>query len=297
MKTKYATLRYEVADCVATVTLNRPDKLNAFTVGMMQELLQVFDEIDSDDNVRVVVVTGAGRAFCAGADLSAGESTFDLGVADPSLVRADGTLDYTAEAGRDGGGRVALRIFRCLKPVIAAINGAAVGVGITMTLPMDIRLASDRAKIGFVFARRGLVPEAASTWFLPRVVGISRALEWCCSGRLLEAREALAGGLVREVCSPEQLLPAAYTLAREIAANAAPVSVALLRQMLWRGLGMDDPMEAHKVDSRALLVRGRSADVLEGVNSFFEKRSPHFTDSVSKHMPDFFPWWRERPYS
>ena len=293
---EYHAIRYEVAERVATITLNRPEKLNAFTVGMMHELLHVFDRIDADDQVRAVVVTGAGRAFCAGADLSAGQSTFNLGKADASVTNADGSLNYVAEASRDGGGRVALRIFRCLKPIIAAINGVAVGVGITMTLPMDIRLASDQGKIGFVFARRGLVPEAASSWFLPRIVGISQALEWCYTARVFEAREALAGGLVRAVHAPDQLLPAAHSLAREIADHAAPVSAALLRQMLWRGLGMEHPMQAHKIDSRAILWRGRSADVAEGVEAFFGKRPAQFQDRVSEHMPDFFPWWHEPPF-
>jgi enoyl-CoA hydratase/carnithine racemase len=293
---QYRTIRYTIEDRVATLTLNRPQQLNAFTVEMMGELLCVFDEIDADDAVRAVIVTGEGRAFCAGADLSAGTSSFDVGQVASTALRADGSLDYSAEAGRDGGGRVTLRIFQCLKPVIAAINGPAVGVGITMTLPMDIRLASDAARIGFVFARRGIVPEAASTYFLPRVVGISRALEWSYSGRVFAADEAKAGGLVREVYAADRLMPAARALAREIVDNSAPVSVALLRQMMWRGLGMQHPMEAHKIDSRAILSRGRSADVVEGVKSFFEKRPPQFTDRVSDSMPDFFPWWEEPPY-
>lgn len=296
MNTDYRTIRYAIEDRVATLTLNRPQKLNAFTAEMTGELLKVFDEIDADDTVRAVIVTGEGRAFCAGADLSAGTASFDVGQGADSAVSADGTLDYSAEAARDGGGRVTLRIFRCLKPVIAAINGPAVGVGITMTLPMDIRLASETAKIGFVFARRGIVPEAASTYFLPRVVGISRALEWCYSGRVFSAEEARAGGLVREVHAADHLMPAARAIAREIADNTAPVSVALTRQMMWRGLGMQHPMEAHRIDSRAILWRGRSADVVEGVRSFFDQRPPQFTDRVSDSMPDFFPWWQEPPY-
>ncbi len=248
----------------------------------------------------------AGRAFCAGADLSAGAKTFDYAARDDGLstregagnpVRADGTTDYGHEAVRDGGGRVTLRIFESLKPVIAAVNGAAVGVGVTMQLPMDIRIASTEAKFGFVFARRGIVPEACSSWFLPRIVGIAQAMEWCASGRIFGAEEALAGRLVSRVVAPEALMPAAQALAREIADNAAPVSVALTRQMLWRMLGADHPMEAHRVDSRAIWARGRQGDAREGVLSFLEKRAPHFPDRVSADMPDFYPWWQPRPYA
>lgn len=295
----------EIEHGVATLTLNRPDRLNAFTGRMMHEIISAFDQTDADDQVRCVIVTGAGRAFCAGADLSAGARTFDYdartdgnssraGQASP--VRADGTIDYTHEAVRDGGGRVTLRIFESLKPVIAAVNGAAVGVGATMQLPMDIRMASTDARFGFVFARRGIVPEACSSWFLPRLVGISRAMEWCATGRLFGAEEALAGGLVRSVHAARDLLPAARALAREIADNSAPVSVALTRQMLWRMLGADHPMEAHKLDSRAIYARGRQDDAREGVTSFLEKRPPAFTDRVSGDMPDFWPWWSARDY-
>lgn len=294
-----------VADGVATLTLNRPDKLNAFTGRMMHEIIAAFDETDANDDVRCVIVTGAGRAFCAGADLSAGAKTFDYdartddtssraGQASP--VRADGSVDYTHEGVRDGGGRVTLRIFESLKPVIAAVNGPAVGVGVTMQLPMDIRLASTDAKFGFVFARRGIVPEACSSWFLPRLVGVSRAMEWCATGRVFGAEEALAGGLVRSVHAARDLLPAAQALAREIADNTAPVSVALTRQMLWRMLGADHPMEAHKLDSRAIYARGRQGDAKEGVMSFLEKRPPVYPDRVSTDMPDFWPWWKERHY-
>ncbi len=246
-------IAYAVEDRVATITLNRPDRLNAFTATMCRELIAAFDLLDADDEVRAVVVTGAGRGFCAGADLAAGGETFS------HAERVDGVH-------RDGGGLVTLRIFRSLKPVIAAVNGPAVGVGATMQLPMDIRLASTEARFGFVFARRGIVPEAASSWFLPRIVGISRALEWCATGRVFEAREALDGGLVRSLHEPDALLPAAYDLAREIADNAAPVSVALTRQLLWRMLGADDPMEAHKVDSRAIAARGASPDAARGAS-------------------------------
>ncbi len=296
----------EIAGGIATLTLNRPDRMNAFTGRMMHELISAFDETDSRDDVRVVIVTGAGRAFCAGADLSAGAATFDYekrtdannsraGTGSP--IRADGSVDYAQEAVRDGGGRVTLRIFESLKPVIGAVNGAAVGIGATMQLPMDIRLASADARFGFVFARRGIVPEACSSWFLPRVVGISRAMEWCTTGRVFGAAEALEAGLVRQVVPPEELMPAAIALAREIADNTAPVSVALTRQMLWRMLGADHPMEAHKLDSRAIYARGRQADAREGVMSFLEKRPASFPDRVSADMPDFFPWYGPRPYA
>lgn len=293
----YDTLDCAVEDGIATITLSRPDKLNAFTVGMMDEMLDVLDRIDADDAVRAVIVTGAGRAFCAGADLSAGADAFVLeGDGDP-VVRADGTLNYASEAARDGGGRVTLRLFKLLKPIIAAINGPAVGIGATMTLAMDVRLASQAARIGFVFSRRGIVPEAASSFFLPRIVGISQALDWCYSGRVFDAAEALAGGLVKAVHAPEDLLPAARALARSYADNTAPVSVALIRQMMWRGLGMSDPMEAHRLDSRGILSRGRSADVAEGVTAFLDKRPAVFPDRVSRDLPDFFPWWEEPGYA
>lgn len=289
----YETLRYGVADGIATVTLSRPEKLNAFTVRMMDELLDVLDRIDADDAVRAAIVTGDGRAFCAGADLSEGADAFAV---ESDVVGRNGELNYEAEQARDGGGRVTLRMFRSLKPLIAAINGPAVGIGATMTLAMDVRLASDKARIGFVFARRGIVPEAASSYFLPRIVGIGQALEWCFSGRVFGADEALRGGLVRSVHAAEDLLPAAYAIAREIADNTAPVSVALIRQMMWRGLGMNDPMQAHRLDSRGILSRGRSCDVAEGVTAFLEKRPAVFPDRVSHDLPDFYPWWEDEPY-
>jgi enoyl-CoA hydratase/carnithine racemase len=281
----------------STLTLNRPDKLNAYTGTMQAELIDAFDRADKDDGVRAIIVTGAGRGFCAGADLSSGGNTFDRaarGRAAPT--KADGTVDYSNDAVRDGGGRVTLRIFECLKPVIAAVNGPAVGIGVTMQLPMDIRIASTDARFGFVFSRRGIVPEAASSWFLPRLVGIQQALEWTYSGRVFSAEEALAGRLVSKVVPPDQLLPTARGIAREIADNTAAVSCALIRQMMWKGLTADHPMEAHKVDSRGIYVRGASADVKEGVTSFLEKRPPQFTDTVSKDMPPYYPWWKERTY-
>ena len=284
----YTQIRYEVADRIATITLDRPEQLNAFTGTMMHELIDAFDRVDADDDVRVVIVTGSGRGFCAGADLSSGGETFSRGGSD---VQSDVGVP------RDGGGLVSLRIFECTKPVIAAINGPAVGVGVTMTLPMDIRLASDTAKFGFVFARRGIVPEACSSWFLPRLVGISQAAEWCYSGRVFPAAEALAGGLVRSVHAAEDLLPAARAIAAEIAQNTAPVSVALTRQMLWRMLGASHPMEAHRADSRGIMERGRSGDAREGVMSFLEKRAPDFPVKISDGLPDIFPSYESPKFS
>ncbi len=280
----YAEILYDVEDHVATITLHRPERLNAFTGTMMREMIDAFDRIDGDDDVRAVVVTGSGRGFCAGADLAAGGDTFASGGSD---VRARGGVV------RDGGGMLTLRIFDSTKPVIGAINGPAVGVGATMTLPMDVRLASDEARFGFVFSRRGIVPEACSSWFLPRVVGISTAAEWCFSGRVFPAAEAYDRGLVRSVHDPSELLPAARELALEIARNAAPVSVGLTRQMRGRMLGADHPLGAHRVDSRAIQSRGASADAREGVESFLEKRSAVFPDRVSDGLPDVFPDFRE----
>jgi enoyl-CoA hydratase/carnithine racemase len=284
---EFEQILYEVEDHVLTITLNRPDRLNAFTPVMGRELIEALDAADADDSVRAIVVTGAGRGFCAGADLEAGGSTFDW------------TERHAAgeEVPRDGGGRISLRLFECVKPVIAAINGPAVGVGITMTLPMDVRLAAEGAKIGFVFARRGIVPEACSSWFLPRIVGISQAMEWVATGRVFDANEALAGGLVRSVHAPDDVLGAARDLAREVAGNAAPVSVALARRMMWTMLGAPHPMEAHRADSRAMFARGRSADAVEGVTSFLEKRPASFPDRVSDGVPDIMPWLEEPAFS
>ena len=276
----YSQILYEVANGVATVTLNRPERLNAFTNRMMRELLDVFDVVDADDDVRVVIVTGAGRGFCAGADLASGGETFSRGGSDEQT---------DVGVPRDGGGLVSLRIFECKKPVIGAINGAAVGVGVTMTLPMDIRLASEHAKFGFVFARRGIVPEACSSWFLPRLVGISQAAEWCYSGRVFPASEALSGRLIRSIHAADELLPAARAIAAEIVENTAPVSVALTRQLLWRMLGASHPMEAHRADSRGIMMQGASADAREGVQSFLEKRPAVFPGKVSADLPEIFP--------
>ncbi len=286
---EFQTLLYAVQDGVATITLNRPERMNAFTAQMRDDIISALDAADADDDVRAVIFTGAGRAFCAGADLSSGGQTFDY------AARREAAREETrvGDVYRDGGGMATLRIYKCLKPVIGAINGAAVGIGVTMQLPMDIRMASTEARFGFVFARRGIVPEAASSWFLPKVVGLSTALEWCYTGRVFGAQEAFDRGLVRSLHAPDELLPAARALAREIADNTAPVSVALTRQMLWRNASADHPMHAHRVDSRAIQARGRSLDAKEGVSSFLEKRTPTYPDKVSKDMPDFFPWWDE----
>jgi enoyl-CoA hydratase/carnithine racemase len=277
--TDFEQIRAETADGVLTITLNRPERLNAFTETMRRELIAAFDLADADDDVRVVVVTGAGRGFCAGADLAGGGETFDW---------RERQSDEGWDVPRDGGGQVSLRIYESTKPVIAAINGPAVGVGITMTLPMDIRLAAEGAKIGFVFTRRGIVPEACSSWFLPRIVGISQAMEWVATGRVFDAAEAHAGGLVRSVHAPDALLPAAHAIAREIADNTAPVSVALGRRLLWRMLGAEHPLEAHRADSRAMYARGQSADAREGVQSFLEKRPAVYPDRISDGLPEIF---------
>ena len=286
----FETLIYAVEDGVATLTLNRPEKLNAFNTQMMKDMIAAFDETDGDDAVRAVIVTGAGRAFCAGADLSGGAQTFNYD------ARRGGGEDRAARtrdgAQRDGGGLLTLRIYDSLKPVISACNGAAVGVGATMQLAMDIRLASTEARYGFVFARRGLNPEAASSWFLPHLVGVQTALEWCYTGRIFPAQEAYDRGLVRSLHAPEDLLPAARALAREIADNAAPVSVALTRQLIWRNAGAAHPMDAHRADSRGIQARGRSGDAREGVTSFLEKRPAAFRDKVSSDLPDIWDHWQ-----
>ncbi|MBX9731382.1 MAG: crotonase/enoyl-CoA hydratase family protein [Sphingomonas sp.] len=289
----FETITLAVDGGIATITLNRPDRMNAFTDQMMADLIAAFDATDADDAVRAVIVTGAGRAFCAGADLAGGDATFDYAQreGEDGPVQADGSVNFAHEAVRDTGGRVALRIFASLKPVIGAINGAAVGIGATMQLPMDFRLASDTARFGFVFARRGIVPEAASSWFLPRLVGIGQALEWCYSGRVFGAAEALKGFLVRSVHAPDDLLPAARALALELTADSAPVSVAMTRRMMWTMLGAGHPMDAHRLDSRGVWVRGGSADAKEGVTSFLEKRDAVFTDRVSEAWPLAADWF------
>jgi enoyl-CoA hydratase/carnithine racemase len=286
---EYEDIAYEVDDRVATITLDRPDRLNAFTVRMQQELVDACDRIDADPEVRAVVVTGRGRGYCAGADLGTGGGTFnrdDNAAAGHIELEGDGRH-------RDEGGLTSLRFFALTKPVIAAINGPAVGVGITMSLAMDIRLASTQAKFGFVFARRGIVPEAASSWFLPRLVGISQAMEWCATGRVFGPDEALAGRLIRSIHEPDELLPAAYAIAHEIADNTSAVSVALTRAMLWRMLGEDHPMAAHRVDSALVDATGASPDAAEGVTSFLQKRPPSFPGRVPGDLPAAYPWWEE----
>ena len=292
----YETILYTVEDKVLTLTLNRPDRLNAFNGVMLKELLDALDKADADDGVRAIIVTGAGRGFCAGADLAAGGDSFKSVDKFSSEDIDKSGSSQKPEVHRDGGGLLTLRIFDLKKPIIAAINGPAVGVGITMTLAMDIRLASDKARMGFVFARRGIAPEACSSWFLPRIVGIAKALEWVYSGRVFPASEALEEKLVTSLHSPDDLLPAALKIAREIADNAAPLSISLSRQMLWKMLGADHPMEAHKIDSRAVQALGKTADAKEGVESFLEKRPAQFSNTPSKDLPDFYPWWQERDF-
>ena len=280
----YEAILYEIEDNILTITLNRPEKLNAFNFNMQSDLIDAIDKANNDDEVKAIIVTGAGRGYCAGADLSAGKDTFNMDKRSDrkGAISDNGDIDWSHSGVRDGGGRVTLKMFECLKPIISACNGPAVGVGITMQLAMDIRLASNDAKYGFVFARRGLVPEACSSWFLPRIVGVSKALE--C-------------GLIRSIHKPEELLPAAREIAREIIDNTAPVSVALSRQMIWRMAGANHPMDAHKIDSRGIFARGRMNDAKEGVQSFLDKRPAEFSDSVKNDMPEYYPWWDEEQYS
>jgi enoyl-CoA hydratase/carnithine racemase len=280
--TEFEQIDLDIAENILTITLNRPERLNAWTGTMGRELRAAFDIADAEDEVRAIIVTGAGRGFCAGADLESGGETFDY--------RKRGAEDPVP---RDNGGEFSLRIFQSKKPVIAAINGPAVGVGATMTLPMDVRLASEDARMGFVFARRGIIPEACSSWFLPRVVGISRAMEWVSTGRVFPASEALEAGLVRSIHPAGELLGAARELAREIAENTAPVSVALARRLMWTMLGAEHPMVAHRADSRGMVARGQSADAVEGITSFLEKRPAAFPDRVSDGLPEIMPWWTE----
>ena len=297
---EFETLRYEIEDQVLLLTMNRPERLNAFNSQMQREFLEALDHADTDDEIRAVIVTGEGRGFCAGADLSKGAETFDYDN-QAEEAKADRASNEGRQEGsnawlRDGGGLLSLRIYEFNKPIIAAINGPAVGVGVTMTLPMDIRIASTQARIGFVFSRRGIVPEACSSYFLPRVVGVSKALEWAYSGKVFDADEALRGGLVRSVHEPEDLLPTARAIASEIAENTSAISVTMIRHMMWRMLGADHPMEAHKVDSRGIFHLGRGADAREGVVSFLEKRPANFTMKTSEDLPEFFPWWDERHF-
>ena len=283
----YQDILYEVEDGIATVTMNRPNMLNAFTGVMLDEIIDAIDRTDADDDVRAVIFTGAGSGFCAGADLSRGGETFDM-----AKREGEGPIDQW----RDGGGRVTLRLFESKKPLIAAVNGPAAGVGVTMQLPMDYRIASTNARFGLVFTRRGVVMEACSSWFLPRLVGISQAMDWVMSGRVFPAEEALKGGLVSQVVEPEELLPTARAIGREIAENTSAVSVALCRHMMWKMLGADHPMEAHKIDSRGIRSMGQLPDAYEGVQSFLEKRPGNYTMKPSRDMPNFFPWWEERMF-
>jgi enoyl-CoA hydratase/carnithine racemase len=285
----FTQILYEVDGPAAVITLNRPEQLNAFTATMLTELLAAFDQAEADDAVRAIIMTGAGRAYCAGADLSSGGDTFDLG-ARGAAPGAEG------RAPRDGGGILVLRIFQATKPVIGAINGSAVGVGISMTLPMDIRLLADNAKVGFVFAGRGIAPDGAASWFLPRVVGINQALEWVLTARVFKAEEALAGGLVRSIHPADQVLSMAKALAVEIATNAAPVSASVSRGLLWRMLGEDHPMAAHRADSEAIFDLGRKPDAREGVMAFLEKRPPAWSLSPTKDLPPTYPWWSDPAY-
>ena len=285
----YETLRYEIDGRILTITLNRPDRMNAFTGRMCDELIAAFDAADADDNVKVVIVTGAGRAFCAGADLERGGETWGQHSEDLDKQKEQRYIG-------DGGGQVTRRIFDFNKPVIAAINGPAVGVGITMTLAMDIRLCVPNAKLGFVFAGRGILPEACSSWFLPRLVGISKALEWCYSARVFKSEEGLAAGLLRSLHEPDQLLPAARALAQEFIDNASSVSIAMVRHMMWRMLSAPHPIDAHEVDTAGIAALGKSADAKEGISAFLEKRKANFTDTTTKNMPSFFPWWQDREF-
>lgn len=284
----YETISVAAKERILTITLDRPDRLNAFTVRMRHELCDALDRADSDPDIRVIVVTGRGRGFCAGADLATGGDTFDIEAHQRSGARSRTALEH-----RDQGGLLTLRLYSCTKPVIAAINGPAVGVGATMTLPMDIRLAAESARFGFVFAPRGIVPEACSSWFLPRVVGINRALEWTLTGRVFDAPEALDAGLVRSVHPDDELLPAALEIAGAIATRTSAVSVAMTRQMMWRMLGEAHPMAAHRVDSRAMAQLGGSPDAREGVTSFLEKRAPSFSAQVPGDLPEPWPFWQE----
>jgi enoyl-CoA hydratase/carnithine racemase len=283
---EFEYILYDVEDGILTITLNRPEILNAFSGGMLRDLTRALDAADADDDVHAIIITGAGRGFCAGQDLSAGDSTWE---------GHEEALEGT-ETG-DGGGELSRRIYRCLKPVIVAFNGPAVGVGITFTLAADVRLAAKNVKMGFVFAARGIIPEGCSSWFLPRLVGISKALEWCYSARVFRSEEALEAGLVRSLHEPDELLPAARELAQEFVSKSSKVSIAVLRHMMWRMLGAPDPINAHWVDTAGINALATSPDAKEGINAFLEKRDPDFPGKVSKDLPSFFPWWEEPKFS
>jgi len=282
----YQEIKYEINDNILIITLNRPKKLNAFTRLMLDELLDALERADKDDDVKAIIFTGSGRGFCAGADLSMGADSFN----------ADKRDDRASGLNRDGGGILTLRLYECLKPVIGAINGPAVGVGSTMLLPMDIRLASESARFGFVFARRGIVPEACSSWFLPRIVGISKALEWCYGGRIIPADEALKNNLISEILADNLLIDRAKEVATQLTQQSSSVSIGLTRQMMWKMLGAEHPMSAHKIDSRAVYYLGQSLDAQEGVKSFLEKREADFKNQISADLPSFFPWWEKQTF-
>ena len=280
------TVRTEVRENSLIIYLSREERMNAFTLTMQQEIVKVLDDAEEDDDIKAIIFTGDGKAYCAGADLSSGGDTFD------SRKGRERTNDVV----RDSGGLLTLRLFKCKKPLIAAVNGAAVGIGATMLLPMDTRICSDQARFGFVFAKRGIVPEAASSWFLPRLIGINKALELCYTGKVISAEEAKEIRLVSEILNQDKLIERALEIAKEFTAESSQISIALTRQMMWRMLGADDPMEAHKIDSRAVFELGQSGEAIEGVNSFLEKRPPSFPGKVSKDMPSFFPWWDEKEF-
>ena len=280
------TVRTEVRENSLIIYLSREKRMNAFTLTMQQEIVKVLDDAEEDDDIKAIIFTGDGKAYCAGADLSSGGDTFD------NRKGRERTNDVV----RDSGGLLTLRLFKCKKPLIAAVNGAAVGIGATMLLPMDTRICSDQARFGFVFAKRGIVPEAASSWFLPRLIGINKALELCYTGKVISAEEAKEIRLVSEILNQDKLIERALEIAKEFTAESSQISIALTRQMMWRMLGADDPMEAHKIDSRAVFELGQSGEAIEGVNSFLEKRPPSFPGKVSKDMPSFFPWWDEKEF-
>ena len=280
------TVRTEFRENSLIIYLSREERMNAFTLTMQQEIVKVLDDAEENDDIKAIIFTGDGKAYCAGADLSSGGDTFD------NRKGREKTNDVV----RDSGGLLTLRLFKCKKPLIAAVNGAAVGIGATMLLPMDTRICSDQARFGFVFAKRGIVPEAASSWFLPRLIGINKALELCYTGKVISAEEAKEIRLVSEILNQDKLIDRALEIAKEFTAESSQISIALTRQMMWRMLGADDPMEAHKIDSRAVFELGQSGEAIEGVNSFLEKRPPSFPGKVSKDMPSFFPWWDEKEF-
>jgi enoyl-CoA hydratase/carnithine racemase len=290
----YEQILTEVSDNILTITLNRPDKMNAYTLKMGDELIDAFTKANQNDDVRCIIVTGAGECFCAGADLSGGIKSFDIKEL-ANIKNQD--IEWSQPQFRDPGGLISLSIFNSLKPVIGATNGPAIGIGSTMQLPMDFRVASESSRFGFVFAQRGVVPEACSSWFLPKIVGISKALDWTLTGRIFDAEEALKAGLISSIHKPDNLLSDARELAGQIIQKTSQISIALIRQMMWRSLGSDHPMEAHKIESRAFLSMGMSDEAKEGVMSFLEKRPAHFPGKVSKDMPAIFPWWKDKPYS